>query len=331
MPKRKRRHNPVEDIFKGYTFKPLPKGRPGPDAPAEYHDHTVENGRRYRGHNSNFPWPNDGEAVKAYSSLNTVWTFLLRDSGRDLIGAPMAVPEGGKGSTLKVLDVNARGVWWTSKTEDRYPGARISAIDPDCAWVHPTRFTVYHELEPADGGGWPFTARQAFHYIRGFALGGMVADYEGLYRNAYRHLLPGGWFEVRENDLQFFIDGFGEDKEKEENLIAEAAEKQKAFMEAAGFTEVREEVYKILFGKWMQGEPWTPFIDSTYILHMRHGLECHTLRLFTKSLGWSLEDTMALIRQVQAEIVDEKLNDLRLYTYFRLVVGRKPIDASRKP
>jgi predicted methyltransferase len=71
---------------------------------------------------------------------------------------------------------------------------------------------VHHELE----GTWPFTARQAFHYIRGFALGGVIADYDGLYRNAYKHLLPGGWFEVRDHDLQFFVDTQGGDKEKEE-------------------------------------------------------------------------------------------------------------------
>jgi endonuclease III-like uncharacterized protein len=64
---------------------------------------------------------------------------------------------------------------------------------------------------------------------------------------------------------------------------------------------------------------------------MRHGLEGYTLRLFTKTLGWSLEDTKALISEVREEIANDKLKDLRLYTNFHLVIGKKPEDASRKP
>ncbi|KAL2855713.1 hypothetical protein BJX68DRAFT_231081 [Aspergillus pseudodeflectus] len=334
----KRQHTP-RDLFNGYTVKRLPKSRPSADSPAEYNDHTFENGRRYRGHKSEFPWPNDAEATNSYSSLNTVWTFLLKPTDHHLINAPITPREG-----TKLLDWGARGMSWMSKTEDKYPGVRISVIDPGCAWMYPTDITVHHELE----GEWPFTARQAFHYIRCFALGGMIADYKGLYDNSYRHLLPGGWLEVRDNNLQFLTDSPSPEKEdklvalrKWERLMAEAAEKfgkpinmaekHKALMEGAGFTEVKEEVYKIPFGAWMEGEPWTPFVETSYRLHMKHGLEGYTLRLFTKTLGWSLEDTKAFISEVKDEIADSKLKDLRLYSNFHLVIGKKPESASRKP
>jgi hypothetical protein len=64
---------------------------------------------------------------------------------------------------------------------------------------------------------------------------------------------------------------------------------------------------------------------------MRHGLEGYTLRLFTKTLGWSLEDTRTFIRELQAEISEPKLEHLRLYSLFRVVYGKKPKSASRKP
>ncbi|KAL2801745.1 hypothetical protein BJX63DRAFT_438536 [Aspergillus granulosus] len=295
----------------------------------------MENDRRYRGHKDEFPWPNDDEALKSYSSLSTVWTYLLRATGAKLIRAPITPLR--KGS--KVLDCGARGTTWIYNVEDEHPGVRIAVIDPGCAWLWPANVTVHHELE----GEWPFTARQAFHFIRGFALGGMIADYEGLYQNAYKHLLPGGWFEVRDNNLEFFTDTPSPEKEEKlvslrrwEKLMAEAAEKfgkpinmaaRHKEMKQAGFIDVHEEVP---FGDWMEGEPWI-FAKSSYILHMRHGLEGYTLRLFTKTLGWSLEDTRALIREVQAEIADPKLNHLRLYSYFRVVFGKKPENASRKP
>jgi hypothetical protein len=53
----KRKENPAKDIFKGYIFKPLLKGRPGATAPAKYHDHTVENGWRYHGTSLNSHGP----------------------------------------------------------------------------------------------------------------------------------------------------------------------------------------------------------------------------------------------------------------------------------
>ncbi|KAL4766813.1 hypothetical protein BDW60DRAFT_221618 [Aspergillus nidulans var. acristatus] len=334
MPKRQQA---APNIFKGQTFKRLPKSKPSANSPAEYHDHTWENGRRYRGHQSEFPWPNDDLATRAYSALNTVWTFLLEPT--HLIRAPVTPRKG-----YKLLDCGARGMSWMSKAEDAFTGVRIAVIDPDCAWLYPADIIVHHELE----GEWPFTARQAFHYIRGFALGGMIADYKGLYRNAYRHLLPGGWFEVRDNNVQFLLETPSAEKEEKlvalrkwEKLMAEAAEKfgkpinmaakHKALMEDGGFKEVQEQIYKIPFGDWMEGEPWTPFISSSYKSHMRHGLEGYTLRLFTKTLGWSLEDTKALISEVREEIANDKLKDLRLYTNFHLVIGKKPEDASRKP
>ncbi|KAL3481314.1 hypothetical protein BJX99DRAFT_163418 [Aspergillus californicus] len=269
MPKR---HNPVADIFKKHPVKRLRRFQPTSASPPEYNEHAMENGRRYRGHKSEFPFPNDDEATRAYSCLNTVWFFLLRDAGHELISAP--VTEGkGKGRNLKVLDVGARGITWMSELDDRYPDVRVTVIDPGCAWLYPTDVTVHHELkgggktegEGSTSGGWPFTARQAFHYIRGLALWGMISDYEALYAKTYRHLLPGGWVEIRDNDMQFFTDTPSAEKEEKlaslrrwEKLIAEAAEKfgkpinvsarHKAWMEQAGFTEVREEVFKIPFG-----------------------------------------------------------------------------------
>jgi hypothetical protein len=68
-----------------------------------------------------------------------------------------------------------------------------------------------------------------------------------------------------------------------------------------------------------------------YLIHMRHGLEGYTLRLFTKTLGWSLEETRAFIQELREEIPEAKLEDLRLYSLFRVVYGKKPKSASRKP
>ncbi|KAL3483768.1 hypothetical protein BJX62DRAFT_230758 [Aspergillus germanicus] len=279
----------------------------------------MENGRRYRGHKEEFPWPNDDDALMSYSSLNTAWARVLEPRGQDLVSAPVVLHKG-----TKVLDCGARGTTWMYDIEEKYPGTRIAVVDPG--------------LE----GDWPFTARQAFHFIRGFALGGMIVDYDGLYRNAYKHLLLGGWFEVRDHDLQFFVDTpsgdadgngkkedtGGEEKAQElvvlrrwEKLVAKAAEKlgkqinmgakHKEIMEKAGFVDVHEEVIKVPYGKWMEGRAWEK-AGSAYLMHMRH-------------------DTKAFIEELKAEIPESKLVSLRLYSLFRVVYGKKPKGASRKP
>jgi endonuclease III-like uncharacterized protein len=60
---------------------------------------------------------------------------------------------------------------------------------------------------------------------------------------------------------------------------------------------------------------------------MQCALEGYTLRLFTKTLGLSKEDTDALTNRVQEEL---QQRDLRLYSYFHLAIGQKPAQAARK-
>ncbi|KAL4860496.1 hypothetical protein BDV12DRAFT_104601 [Aspergillus spectabilis] len=328
--------DPVDKLPIGYRFKRLAKFAPGPDAPREYLDHTWENGRRYRGHKTEFPFTNDEKATEAYGTLNTTWSFLLEPT--HIIRAPVVLIKGNK-----VLDCAARGMTWMSHVEEAYPGVRISAIDPNCAWMYPTNINVHHHID----GDWPYTARQAFHYTRAHALGGMVASYEGFYRNAFRHLLPGGWFEVRDNELRFLTDSPSPEKEEKlvslrrwESLMAEAAErfgkpinmasKHKALMEEAGFTQVTEQVFKIPYGEWMEErKPWH-LVGGSYAFHMELGLEGYTLRLFTQTLGWSVDDTKKFITQVQAELAEAERENFQLYSNFHLVFGQKPQNSSRK-
>ena len=63
------------------------------------------------------------------------------------------------------------------------------------------------------------------------------------------------------------------------------------------------------------------------MFQMQSALEGYTLHLSTKTLGWSKEDTDALISRVQEELQQK---DLRLYSYFHLVIGQKPAQAARK-
>jgi hypothetical protein len=73
------------------------------------------------------------------------------------------------------------------------------------------------------------------------------------------------------------------------------------------------------------GRHYSKLVHNTYETR----LERYTLRLFTKTLGWSLEDTKVLISKVK-EITNFKLKDLRLYSNFHLVISKKPENTSRE-
>jgi endonuclease III-like uncharacterized protein len=55
-------------------------------------------------------------------------------------------------------------------------------------------------------------------------------------------------------------------------------------------------------------------------------LDGYTLRLFTQTLGWSKEDTDAMITRVEEEL---QQMDLQLYSYFRLIISQKPAQSGR--
>ncbi|RDW78907.1 class I SAM-dependent methyltransferase [Aspergillus mulundensis] len=299
-------------------------------------DHTWENGRRYHGHEDEFPFPDDFE-----TTAGMVWSFL--PDKRPFI-APLSLPL--KRGT-KVLDVAARsGAWLYSLLDsDIYGDARVTGIEP--AWMVKETgpaWLLHRDLE----GPWPFTAKEAFHLIHGEALGGLLVDWEGFYSNVYKHLVPGGWVEIREHDLRFHPRQ-GKEEEMEGKwdairewsaLLDEAARRfgkqinmgtrQKELMEQAGLVEVQEQMFKVPMREWKDTGRST--IGRLTIGELNHGhlknhLEGYSLRLFTKTLGWSREDTDALLKRVRQELDDESLE---LYSLFYLVIGRKPTNAPRK-
>ncbi|KAL4733935.1 hypothetical protein BDV11DRAFT_70174 [Aspergillus similis] len=305
---------------------------PDPERLLIRNNHTWENGRRYHGYKSEFPFPDDYE-IKA----SIVWRHL---TDRKPFVAPLDLP---LKKNTKILDVAARsGAWLYSlldSDDGTYAKARVTGLEP--AWMvgdAGPAWLLHHDLE----GPWPFTAKEAFHLIHGEALGGLLKDWDGVYANVFKHLVPGGWVEIREHDLKF-CPREGKEKEMEgkwdatkqwSELMNEAAQKfgkkinmgakQKELMEKAGLVDVQEQVFKVPIREW-KDDPTTK-IGRYYHRHWVFHIEGYSLRLFTKTLGWSKEDTDNLIKRVLQELDQE---DLQLYSLFYLVIGRKPTSAAR--
>ncbi|KAF9894987.1 hypothetical protein FE257_004611 [Aspergillus nanangensis] len=320
-------------------------------------NHTYENGRRYYGYNSEHPFPDDTKGLLAHSILNIIWYHLL---GEKMFVSPI----GGDGQLRKnhkLLEFATRSGSWANallaerweqqhqqqqqqqrqrrRQEPPHPGPRLTSMD-SMYMSTPTNWSyfIHHELEAE----WPFTSKQAFHLIHAQSLGGILTDHDGFYARAHRHLVPGGWLEVWENDFRFFTESNNEQDEEKlvalrqwETLMEEAADTfgkrinvaavQKVLMLRAGFVEVDEQVFKVPLGQWSDDQRMNR-AGQEYRYQMHCALEGYTLRLFTKTLGWSKEDTDVLLGRVRKELDQE---EVRLYSNFHLIRGKKSTESAR--
>ena len=208
-----------------------------------------ENGRRYHGLKAEFPFPNDAEGQHHHDCLHSIWRNI---QGNKLFSSPVLPFK----KNSKVLDFATRSGIWVLELQELYPQAQITGMDPSDMQCFEGPCFIHHDLET----DWPFSPKQDFNFIHAQALGGLIADWERFYRNAFDHLVPGGWIEIKENDLRLFSDNddpLPTEVAKWQDLIDEAAEKfgkkvnvacfQKEMMEKAGFIKVKEQVVKVSF------------------------------------------------------------------------------------
>ncbi|EAW07589.1 uncharacterized protein ACLA_023030 [Aspergillus clavatus NRRL 1] len=267
-------------------------------------NHTYENGHRYYGFKFEYPFPDDKDAQDTHSGIERLWRELL---DWKVFVAPLPSPLGKnpQGAGLRYAECRLGG----ELLPERASQGLCHLNGPD----------IYADL--------PGT----------MSLGGLLTDWEGFYDNAFKHLVPGGWLEVKEQDIRLCSDdgGVPDAVRQWQELLEEAAEKfgkrinvarkQREWMERAGFAEVKEEAFKVPLGQWSEGLKWKE-IGMTYSYQLLKSLDVYSLRLFTHTLGWSEEDTDALLGRVREQLKQE---DLRLYSYFHVVVGQKPTTAER--
>ncbi|KAL2126993.1 hypothetical protein VTI74DRAFT_11497 [Chaetomium olivicolor] len=286
--------------------------------------YVYENGRRYHSYRQGAYWgPNDETAQENLDLYHHLFTMTL--GGRLYLAPIRADPQ-------RVLDLGTGTGIWAMDFADQHPSA--SVIATDLSPIQPSLVPPNLEVQIDDFcQQWTFTPLASFDFIHARCIYGCVADYPALYDEVLAHLQPGGWFQQAEiSVVPKCSDGSlsGTSMERWGPLALEAgrkfgksfsiAEDVEGLMRAAGFVNVKKHVFRWPIGPWPK-DKGLKTIGMYNRLGWEQGLEGWAMFLFTKFLGWRVEEIQVLLAHIRRE-----LRDSSIHAFQDVVVcyGQKP-------
>ena len=163
---------------------------------------------------------------------------------------------------------------------------------------------------------------------------GAFRDWGNFYRQAFEFLNTDGWVEIQDIDFPLrCADGSlpaDSTLQKWSDIMMEASEKAgfllntcgraADFMKEAGFVDIVRVPYKWPIGRWPKNEKMKE-LGSLARENFIGGVETMSLALFTRFLGWTLDDVKNFTEKVRHDMCQPSY-----HTYFDLYVtyGRKP-------
>jgi len=234
----------------------------------------------------------------------------------------------------KILDLGTGTGIWAIDMADMHPGATVIGTDLSPNQPQWVPENVHFEIDDIEGD-WMFS-ENSFDYIHDRMLIGSVSDWKTMFKKAYKHCKPGGYFEVQELDPRFRSDDDTLPPDSTSkywgDLICEAAgaynrytpkcREYKAWVEEAGFVDVTETIFKRPLNSWPKNKTLKE-IGKFQLMNYTEGLEGLTIGLLTRALHWQPAEVQVLLAKVRAELRDKSIHS---YQNVAVVYGRKPLN-----
>lgn len=270
-------------------------------------DYRIEHGRRYHAFDENQYWlPNDDREIERLDIQHHCWRLSL--AGR-LYLSPL--PQ----DVHHVIDIGTGGGQWAIEFAESYPSAKV--IGTDLSPIQPKRTPsnctwLVRNAEQE----WNYDHKFDFVHSRMLMMG--IHDWTEYFKRAWDNLKPGGWVEVQEPLFPMdCVEGTTTESSlwMWSNYIKEAAAKDgidtqithkfKAFLDAQGFTNIKEQKVVWPCGPWAKGKRemtlghWV--YDNTKIF------VDGAVALLIKRLGWTQQEVDKFLVEVKADM-DSKGN-----------------------
>ncbi|EXF84475.1 UMTA [Colletotrichum fioriniae PJ7] len=245
-------------------------------------------------------------------------------------------------SPQKVLDIGTGTGIWAIDFADEFPSAEVTGVDISPiqpSWVPPNCKFQIDDIEAE--WTWP---TEFFDYIHIRHLEGCVSDWPKLYSQAFEHLIPGGYVEVNELDLEDYSQALGDDLPQDHvyrrwaKIMFESMDKLGKTgkqtrdhgiangMRNAGFVDIVEKSWPIPIGGWAS-DPKLKEVGAVNLQYIDQSLEGFGTFLLRQMMGWEDVEILVFMSEMR-----KALRDLKLQTYFTLhvVYGRKPEESDEQ-
>ena len=232
----------------------------------------------------------------------------------------------------RILDIGTGTGIWAIDMGDTYPAAEILGVDISAsvpAFVPPN---VQFEIDDVEDD---WTYRKPFDYIHSRYMAGSIQDWPRFVRQCYDHLVPGGWVELEDFDIDYYsTDGtLTPDHALRRWLTtayeAEATTKRtlrpgknlEEWVKDAGFVDVQVLRTPCPLGRWPKDKRLKQ-IGLYNWTQLWEGLEGMSLRLYIDLLGWQREELEVLLAQVRKDLQDPAVHAVfDLYTVWAQKAG----------
>ncbi|KXT03451.1 hypothetical protein AC578_1636 [Pseudocercospora eumusae] len=230
----------------------------------------------------------------------------------------------------RILDIGTGTGIWAIEAADKYENAQVyandlSPIQPK--WVPPNLTFEVDDVE----SDWP--PRPPFDLIHSRYMAGSIADWPRLMQQAYTQTSNGGWAEFQDLDLHNYsednsIPAGNKVLELYKHIIQGCEQvgrtacpgpNLKRWMEEAGFRNVTEHILKLPLGPWPR-DMTLRRIGAANLTQMLDGLDAFSVALFTKVLGWKVEEVQLFLREVRE---DAKRKSVHMIHHFHVVYGQR--------
>lgn len=167
----------------------------------------------------------------------------------------------------------------------------------------------------------PWVHTTPFDFIFCRYMCACIADWPKLIRTIRENLVPGGWAEFQDFDLEYYSDD-GSLKETHDvmrwdRIFLDAANQTgrevspgprlEGWVKEAGYVNVVARTFKFPIGPWPR-DPTLKEVGLYNLIQIENGLEAFTLRLFTGVLGWEPDEVRVLLEKVRRDLRDKSIH-----------------------